>query len=154
LRYTRNDLLVGGVRPHLYCLPILKAEAHRTALRGAMLSGDPRFFAGTDSAPHWRHLKEASCGCAGVYHGEAWLAHYASIYDRSADLSDPLHQEGFTRFLVDHSLMFYGWERPRGRVRLTRRPQSIPLWVGHDEAMVVPMGAGETLDWTAEVCRD
>lgn len=141
LLFNRNHMLVGGIRPHYYCLPILKRQQHQQALVKAATSGNPKFFLGTDSAPHARHKKESSCGCAGSYTAFAALELYAETFDR-ANALDKL--EGFaSHFGAD----FYGLPRNEHTVRLVREswqvPQELPL--GDDK--IVPLMAGETLHW-------
>jgi dihydroorotase len=143
LKYNRNAMLEGGIRPHLYCMPILKREHHREALVAAAVSGDPRFFLGTDSAPHARLKKETACGCAGVFSAPHAIAWYASIFEEAGAL-DKL--EAFTsHFGAD----FYGLPRNKGTLTLTKKPQTIPAslsWIESD--VLVPMGAGEELAWS------
>ncbi len=141
LLMNRNALLAGGVHPHHYCLPVLKRENHRRALLHAATSGSPKFFLGTDSAPHARHTKEASCGCAGCYTAWHALELYAEAFE-SVDALDKL--EAFASF---HAADFYRLPRNRGTLTLeragTRVPQSLPY--GEDE--LVPLRAGENLAW-------
>ena len=142
LLYNRNALFVGGIRPHYYCLPILKREVHRQALVVAATSGKPCYFLGTDSAPHAAHLKESSCGCAGCYSAPAALELYAEVF---ADAQALDRLEGFaSHFGPD----FYGMPRNTEQVTLVRQPWTLP---GHyawgNEAQVKPLRAGETLAW-------
>jgi dihydroorotase len=144
LLLNRNDLLVGGVRPHHYCLPVLKREAHRQALVEAATGGDPRFFLGTDSAPHGRSTKENQCGCAGCYTAHAALALYAEVFE-SADALDRL--EAFASF---HGADFYSLPRNRGRIRLVEEPWTAPASYGFGDDVVVPLRAGEEIKWRVE----
>lgn len=141
LMFNRNALFEGGLRPHRFCLPVLKAEPHRSAVLEAAISGDPSFFLGTDSAPHARHLKEADCGCAGVYSAHAALALYAEIFERADALA------ALPGFAACHGARFYGL-RPEGTVTLRRAswrvPETYPLGGGRT---LVPMAAGEVLQW-------
>src|SRR5699024_11224956 len=120
LMLHRNDLLVGGVRPHHYCLPILKRREHQEAIQQAVLAGNPQFFLGTDSAPHARHKKEAACGCAGCYSAPAALPLYAKFFEEMGAL-DQL--EGFASH---HGPDFYGLPRNPGKVTLERKPWTVP----------------------------
>ena len=141
LLYNRNAIFTGGIRPHYYCLPVLKREVHRQALVMAATSGSPKFFLGTDSAPHPAHLKEHATGCAGCYTAHAAMELYAEAFD-AADALDKL--EGFASF---HGADFYGLPRNRGSITLRREswtpPQSFPF--GQTE--LKPLRAGESLPW-------
>lgn len=141
LLYNRNALLAGGIRPHHYCLPVLKREEHRRALVAAATSGDPRFFLGTDSAPHPAHLKEHASGCAGCYTAPAALELYAEAFE-AADALDKL--EAFASF---HGPDFYGLPRNTERVTLRRTPWALPSSYPFGEAQLKPLRAGETLRW-------
>lgn len=141
LRYNRNAMFTGGVRPHFYCLPVLKREPHRQALVMAATSGNPRFFLGTDSAPHLRGLKEHACGCAGCYTALHAMALYATIFEEAGAL-DKL--EGFASF---HGADFYGLPRNTSSLTLVRQTYHIPPEVGQGKAAIVPLAAGETLNW-------
>lgn len=141
---NRNDLLVGGIKPHYYCLPILKTERDRQALLQAATSGDPRFFLGTDSAPHGRGSKENGCGCAGCYTGAQALELYATAFaqvDKLARLED---------FASRFGAEFYGLPLNAGTVSLVRRPQPIPATLAFGSDELVPFWAGRTLDWFLE----
>jgi len=141
LLYNRNALFKGGVRPHWYCLPVLKRETHRQALVAAATSGDPRFFLGTDSAPHAKGDKEADCGCAGCYTALHAMELYATAFD-SAGRLDRL--EGFaSHFGPD----FYGLPRNTGTIRLERRLYTIPSSLDFGDRQLVPLAAGESLSW-------
>ncbi len=141
LLMNRNALFLGGIRPHNYCLPVLKREEHREALVEAATSGNPKFFLGTDSAPHAKHTKETACGCAGLYTAHAAIELYASAFEE-ANALDKL--EGFASF---HGADFYGLPRNKDRITLVRKEWRVPdtYKFGADE--VVPMRAGETLAW-------
>ncbi|MEM7413536.1 MAG: dihydroorotase [Myxococcota bacterium] len=139
LLLNRNALFAGGLRPHHYCLPVLKREHDRQALLAAATSGDPSFFLGTDSAPHLRHAKESDCGCAGIYSAPIALEAYAEAF-ASAGALDRL--EGFaSHFGAD----FYGLPRNPGRVRLVAEPWSPPEWDGEGAAALRIFLGGETL---------
>lgn len=142
LLYNRNALFSGGLRPHHYCLPVLKRERHRAALVQAATSGSSKFFLGTDSAPHPRIRKESDCGCAGCYTAHAALELYAEVFDAAGAL-DKL--EGFASF---HGADFYGLERNRDRVTLLRRDWTIPDYYPLGEETLVPLKAGETMRWS------
>ncbi len=141
LLYNRNALFAGGIRPHHFCLPILKRERHRKALLRAATSGHPRFFLGTDSAPHPRHAKESACGCAGIYSAHAAIELYAEAF-AGADALDKL--EGFASH---HGPDFYGLPRNSDTITLERSPWTVPEAVlfGHDPG--VPLRAGEAVAW-------
>jgi dihydroorotase len=142
LLYNRNAIFKGGVRPHWYCLPVLKRERHREALVAAATSGNPRFFLGTDSAPHARHDKESSCGCAGCYTALHAMELYATAFDRAGALD---RLEGFaSHFGAD----FYGLPRNTRSITLQRTGQVIPATLPFGAHEVVPLGAGERLDWS------
>lgn len=142
LLYNRNHMLVGGIRPHYYCLPILKRERHRQALLAAATSGNPKFFLGTDSAPHAQGDKESACGCAGAYTAPAAIELYAEAFEEAGALD---RLEGFaSHFGPD----FYGLPRNAESVTLVREPWQLPeslAYVG--DSRIVPLRAGETLAW-------
>jgi dihydroorotase len=141
LLYNRTDMLAGGIRPHLYCLPILKRNIHQQALIEAVTSGDPRFFLGTDSAPHIRGLKENACGCAGSYTAFAALELYADVFERAGAMD---RLEGFaSHFGAD----FYGLPRNKRRIRLEKSPWTVPADYAFGPERVVPLRAGEQLQW-------
>jgi len=144
LLYNRNALFVGGIRPHYYCLPVLKRETHRVALVAAATSGNPRFFLGTDSAPHAKGLKEHACGCAGCYTALHALELYTQAFDQAGALD---RLEGFASF---HGADFYGLPRATERVTLRREPWTLPaeFIAGGDE--IVPLGGGESIGWRME----
>jgi dihydroorotase len=141
LLYNRNAIFTGGIRPHYYCLPVLKRETHRVALVEAATSGNPKFFLGTDSAPHPAHLKEHALGCAGCYTAHAAIELYAEAFDRAGAL-DKL--EGFASF---HGADFYGLPRNQERITLERTSWTVPGSYAFGEAQLKPLCAGETLSW-------
>ncbi|HLT13817.1 MAG TPA: dihydroorotase [Marinobacter sp.] len=141
LMYNRNHMLVGGVRPHLYCLPILKRNKHQQALREAVASGDPRFFLGTDSAPHARDKKEAACGCAGCYSAYGAIGLYADIFEELGIL-DKL--EAFASF---NGADFYGLPRNTDTITLVREAWTMPEQLPLAGEAIVPLKAGETVHW-------
>ncbi|AOJ03422.1 MULTISPECIES: dihydroorotase [Burkholderia] len=141
LLYNRNAMFVGGIRPHYYCLPVLKRETHRVALIAAATSGNPRFFLGTDSAPHVKGAKEAACGCAGCYTALHALELYAEAFDQAGAL-DKL--EGFASFF---GADFYGLPRGGEMVTLRRETWELPREIGAGDASVVPLRGGEPIGW-------
>jgi dihydroorotase len=141
LLYNRNALFMGGVRPHYYCLPVLKRETHRLALVEAATSGNPRFFLGTDSAPHPAHLKEHASGCAGCYTAHAALELYAEAFDAAGALD---RLEGFASF---HGSDFYGLPRNPGRLTLRRESWTAPEQFAFGEAQLKPLRGGEPVLW-------
>ena len=141
LLLNRNALFLGGIRPHHYCLPVLKREEHREALVDAATSGNPKFFLGTDSAPHSRSTKEAACGCAGVYSAHAAIELYATAFEEAGAL-DKL--EGFaSHFGAD----FYGLPRNQDSITLLRKAWKVPQTLRFGGEEVVPLRAGETIPW-------
>lgn len=142
LLFNRNALFQGGVRPHYYCLPVLKREEHRQALVRAAISGSPRFFLGTDSAPHARDTKENACGCAGIYTAHAAMALYAEAFELAGAL-DKL--EGFASVFGPR---FYGLPVNAGRARLDRVPVSIPASLDRGSIEIVPCRARDTVQWS------
>tara|TARA_R110002020_G_scaffold473575_2_gene703055 strand:+ start:2459 stop:3493 length:1035 start_codon:yes stop_codon:yes gene_type:complete len=141
LLYNRNHMLVGGIRPHLFCLPILKRRRHQQALCDAVASGSEKFFLGTDSAPHARHAKEAACGCAGCYTAHAALELYAEAFDELGAL-DKL--EGFASL---HGPDFYGLPRNIDTVTLVRESWDVPASLPLGDQTIVPLRAGESIQW-------
>jgi dihydroorotase len=141
LLYNRNALLVGGIRPHYYCLPIIKREHHRIALVKAATSGNPKFFLGTDSAPHTTSLKESSCGCAGCYSAHAALEMYTEVFE-SANALDKL--EGFASF---YGADFYRLPRNSGTVTLKKTSWDVPSSYGEDGISITPLKANEPVTW-------
>ena len=141
LLYSRNAMFNGGLRPHFYCLPVLKREEHRWALIAAATSGNSKFFLGTDSAPHARTKKEAACGCAGIYSAHAAIELYAEIFDKAQAL-DKL--EGFASV---HGAAFYGLPVNQTTVTLEKKDWRVPEILGEGDDAIVPLRAGETLSW-------
>jgi dihydroorotase len=141
LLYNRNALLSGGIRPHYYCLPIIKREKHRLALVQAATSGNPKFFLGTDSAPHITSLKETSCGCAGCYSAYTALELYAEVFEQAGSLNK---LEGFASF---YGADFYRLPRNSGTVTLEKITWRIPLNFGKNDNTITPIKAGEELSW-------
>jgi dihydroorotase len=141
LLMNRNALFMGGIRPHHYCLPVLKREEHREALVEAAVSGNPKFFLGTDSAPHPRGAKEAACGCAGIYTAHAALELYAIAFEEAGAL-DKL--EGFA---AEHGARFYGLPLNSGSVTLVRDEWRVPDALPFGGEALVPLRAGDTLPW-------
>ncbi len=141
LLYSRNALLAGGLRPHLYCMPVLKRESHRQALVAAATSGSPKFFLGTDSAPHAKHRKESSCCGAGCYTAHAALELYAEAFEDAGALD---RLEAFASFF---GADFYRLPRNGGRVTLSREAWTVPEAYPFADGLLVPLRAGETLRW-------
>jgi len=134
---NRNALFAGGLRPHAYCLPVAKREEHRLAVRKAATSGNPKFFLGTDSAPHARGAKESGCGCAGIFNAPLALESYAAVFDEEGALT---RLEGFAS---EHGARFYGLPLNEGKITLERAAVEVP----EEIEGVVPFHAGETLGW-------
>jgi dihydroorotase len=141
LLYSRNALFAGGLRPHHYCLPILKRETHRAALILAATSGNPKYFLGTDSAPHARTTKEHACGCAGCYSAPIALPLYAEAFEDAGALE---RLEGFASWF---GADFYRLPRNVGRVTLVREPDDVPAELPFGEQTIVPLRAGESVRW-------
>jgi dihydroorotase len=141
LMYNRNSLLVGGIKPHFYCLPIIKRETHRQALVDAAISGNPKYFLGTDSAPHLKHLKESCCGCAGCYSAHAALEMYAEVFDNAGALAK---LEGFASF---YGADFYRLPRNKTQITLKKKAWEVPGSYPVMEHSLVPLKAGEMLNW-------
>jgi len=141
LLYNRNAMLVGGIRPHYYCLPVLKRETHREALGKAATSGNPKFFLGTDSAPHAQHTKETACGCAGCYTAHAALEMYAEAFEQLNAL-DKL--EGFASF---YGADYYRLPRNADKITLRKEEWQVPASLAFGEHRLVPLRAGETMKW-------
>ena len=137
LHLNRNALFQGGLRPHAYCLPVVKREEHRLAVRSAAVSGSPKFFLGTDSAPHARDAKESACGCAGIFNAPHALESYAQMFEEEGAL------DRFEGFASEHGAHFYGLPLNGGRITLERADQQVPETVDG----LVPFHAGETLRW-------
>jgi dihydroorotase len=142
LLYDRNAMFRGGLRPHFYCLPVLKREIHRRALVEAAISSSPKFFLGTDSAPHAQSAKESACGCAGIYTAHAGIELYAEAFDAAGALD---RLEGFaSRFGAD----FYGLPRNSATITLARQPWEVPASLDFGGERLIPLRAGETVSWT------
>jgi dihydroorotase len=141
LLLNRNALFTGGIRPHLYCLPVLKTEPDRRALLETIASGDPRFFLGTDSAPHARHTKEAACGCAGIYSAHAAIELYAEAFDAVGALGK------LNGFASEHGATFYGLPYNEGTVTLTKESWDVPASYRFGSEELVPLRAGEKVLW-------
>jgi dihydroorotase len=141
LLMNRNAIFTGGINPHHYCLPVLKREPHRRALVKAATSGNPKFFLGTDSAPHAQANKESCCGAAGMYTAHAALELYAEAFEAAGALD---RLEGFASF---HGADFYGLPRSGDRVTLVREPWIVPKALPFGDANVIPLRAGQSLAW-------
>ncbi len=141
LLLNRNALFQGGIRPHHYCLPVLKREQHRQALIAAAISGSPQFFLGTDSAPHAQAAKESACGCAGIYTAHAAIELYAEVFAQAGALD---RLEGFAS---RHGPTFYGLPCNTEQITLRRERWTVPASIGAGEEMVVPFRAGENILW-------
>ena len=141
LLMNRNALFTGGIRPHHYCLPVLKREEHRKALVAAAISDSPKFFLGTDSAPHARSAKEAACGCAGMYTAHAAIELYAEAFEAAGAL-DKL--EAFASF---NGADFYGLPRNTGQITLLRAPWQVPETMPFGDDVLVPLRAGQSIAW-------
>ena len=137
LHLSRNALFEGGLRPHAYCLPVLKREEHRLAIRAAATSGSPKFFLGTDSAPHDRAAKESACGCAGIFNAPFALESYAAVFEEEGALGR------FEAFASEHGPRFYGLPLNTGTVTLTREPCQVPATIDG----LVPFHADQALGW-------
>lgn len=142
LLFNRNDMLAGGIRPHFYCLPILKRNTHQQALQHAATSGSPKFFLGTDSAPHASHKKETACGCAGCYTALHAMELYAEAFDHTGHL-DML--EGFASF---YGADFYGLSRNTDTITLIEKSQTIPATLDFGNEQLIPLLAGTQLRWS------
>lgn len=141
LMYNRTSLFTGGLRPHLYCLPVLKREHHRAAVLRAAVSGNPRFFLGTDSAPHARNTKEHSCGCAGIYSAPCAIELYAEIFEAAGALNK------LENFASRYGALFYGLPGNRDKITLKKEPWQIPASLPFAGSEIVPIRAGETCQW-------
>lgn len=141
LHINRNAMLVGGIRPHAYCLPVAKREKHRLALRQAATSGSAKFFLGTDTAPHARHLKEAACGCAGIFNAPYALESYVAVFEEEGAL------DRFEAFASENGPRFYGLPLNEGTVTLERGEVRVPDEIDANGTAIVPFHAGETLRW-------
>ncbi|KMM17631.1 dihydroorotase [Synechococcus sp. GFB01] len=146
LHINRNALFAGGLRPDFYCLPVAKRELHRLALRAAATSGNPKFFLGTDSAPHSREAKESDCGCAGIFNAPFAIESYAAVFEQEHAL------EKLEAFASEFGPRFYGLPLNTGTITLERRPRQVPAMLHLNDAAgtavnLVPFHAGETLNW-------
>ncbi|MEN2786497.1 dihydroorotase [Sphingomonas qilianensis] len=141
LHLNRNALFAGGLQPHAFCLPVVKRERHRLAVRTAAVSGSPRFFLGTDTAPHVRGRKEMACGCAGIFNAPFALESYLAVFDAEDAL------DRFEGFASEHGARFYGLPLNEGTVTLERRDVLVPALCGVGDTAVVPFHAGQTLAW-------
>ena len=142
LLLNRNALFQGGLRPHLYCLPVLKTEADRQAIIEVIARGDPRFFLGTDSAPHARSAKEAACGCAGIFSAHAGIELYAEAFERAGALAR------LEDFAASFGADFYRLPRNHATITLRRQDWTPPASYAYGAGELVPMRAGETINWT------
>ena len=142
LMINRNALFEGGIRPHLYCLPVAKRERHRQALRRAAVSGAPCFFLGTDTAPHLIHTKETDCGCAGIFNAPVALECYAQVFDEEGAL------DLLEAFAALNGARFYGLPLNEGRITLKRRPQRVESRITVGDAAVHPFRGGEEISWS------
>jgi dihydroorotase len=141
LHLNRNAMLVGGIRPHAYCLPVAKREKHRLALRRAATSGSAKYFLGTDTAPHAKHLKEAACGCAGIFNAPFALESYLAVFDEEGAL------DRFEAFASENGPRFYGLPLNQGTVTLEQAEVPVPEVIDANGTPIVPFHAGETLGW-------
>jgi dihydroorotase len=142
LRYNRNAIFDGGIRPHYYCLPIAKREKHRLALRKAATSGSPKFFLGTDTAPHAVGAKESACGCAGVFNAPYAMESYALTFEEEGAL------DKLEKFASLNGPKFYGLPLNEGTMTLTKKDQQVPERFTLSETDIIPFHAGEVLGWT------
>ena len=141
LMYNRNNLLVGGVKPHLYCLPVLKRNIHQQALQDAVVSGNSRFFLGTDSAPHAQGAKESACGCAGCYSSPAAIELYAQVFE---DLGILDKLEAFASI---NGPAFYGLPTNENTITLVKQDWQVPASLDYAGDTIIPLAAGKTLHW-------
>ena len=141
LLHNRSAMFQGGLRPHYYCLPVLKREEHRAALVKAATSGNPKFFLGTDSAPHARRAKESGCGCAGIYTAHAALELYAEVFEAAGALKQ------LEAFASHFGPDFYHLPRNRDSVTLVKEPWAVPGELAFGDDTLVPLRAGETVAW-------
>ncbi|MBE4619929.1 dihydroorotase [Vibrio navarrensis] len=144
LLYNRNHMLVGGIKPHFYCLPVLKRNTHQLALRKAATSGSKKFFLGTDSAPHAKGAKESACGCAGSYTAHAALELYAEVFEQEGKL------ENLEAFASHNGADFYALPRNADTVTLTKQAWSVPASMPFGGDEVVPIRANEKIEWTVQ----
>ncbi|MXO89746.1 dihydroorotase [Pontixanthobacter aquaemixtae] len=144
LHINRNAMLVGGIRPHAYCLPVAKRETHRLALRKAVTSGSRKFFLGTDSAPHAKEAKETDCGCAGIFNAPYALESYLAVFEEEGAL------DKFEAFAAENGPDFYGLPRNEGTITLRKSGADVPATLDANGTTIVPFHAGETLGWTLD----
>ncbi len=144
LMYNRNDMLVGGIKPHYYCLPILKRNIHQQALRAAATSGNKKFFLGTDSAPHAQHAKESSCGCAGVYSSFAAIELYAEVFEEENALNK------LEAFASINGANFYQLPVNTDKITLVKQSWQVPKTMTFGDDVVVPIRAGEQVNWQVQ----
>jgi dihydroorotase len=142
LMLNRNAMFERGLRPHAYCLPVAKREKHRQAVRRAATSGSPKFFLGTDSAPHARDAKESGCGCAGIFNAPVALETYATVFEQERAL------DKLEAFASENGPRFYGLPLNEGTITLERTPMQVPDSLGLGEIELVPFLAGSELQWT------
>jgi dihydroorotase len=142
LHINRNALFAGGLRPHAYCLPVAKREEHRLAVRRAATSGSPKFFLGTDSAPHAIEAKESGCGCAGIFNAPFAMESYAAVFEEEGAL------DRFEAFSSENGARFYGLPLNEDRIVLERSPVDVPTNLPIMGSTLVPFHAGETLRWS------
>jgi len=142
LMFNRNAMFDRGLRPHAYCLPVAKREKHRQAVRRAATSGSPKFFLGTDSAPHARHAKESSCGCAGIFNAPVAMEAYATVFDEEGAL------DKLEAFASENGPSFYGLPLNEGTITLERKPLEVPDALGIGDIELVPFLAGTELPWS------
>ena len=142
LVFNRNDLLSGGIRPHHYCLPVLKREEHRQALCKAAASGNAKFFLGSDSAPHFKNQKESSCGCAGIFSANNAIEIYLTIFDELNAL------EKFEDFATNNSCNFYGLEKSNKKLILEKKSQQIPSSLTVESEEIIPLMANQSISWS------
>jgi dihydroorotase len=141
LHINRNAMFQGGIRPHAYCLPVAKREMHRLALRKAATSGSPKYFLGTDSAPHAKPAKESACGCAGIFNAPFALESYVTVFDEEGAL------DKFEAFASENGPRFYGLPLNEGKVTLERGGLAVPQTVDANGTPIVPFHAGEDIGW-------
>ena len=146
LHINRNAMLAGGIRPHAYCLPVAKREKHRLALRKAATSGSPKYFLGTDSAPHSQAAKESACGCAGLFNAPFALESYLAVFEEEGAI------ERFEGFASLHGPAFYRLPVNEATITLEKRQQPVPVSLEAAGAPIIPFHAGETLDWSLIGC--
>jgi dihydroorotase len=142
LMINRNAMFERGLRPHAYCLPVAKREKHRLAVRRAATSGSPKFFLGTDSAPHARHAKESGCGCAGIFNAPYALEAYATVFEEEGAI------DRLEAFAAEHGAKFYGLPLNEGTVTLDRSASDVPDSLGMGDIELVPFLAGRVLGWS------